>query len=306
MRGDFEGTVYPIPPVFQSQKFRDILALLPMHAKRFESFRDSTRNDFGYQFSNGFFKSPDAEVLYTLVRQARPRQIIEIGCGNSTRVIRQAILDETLSCHHQCIDPEPRVEISNMANFVVRKAVETLDHKEITQNLSAGDILFIDTTHEVTPANDVAYIYGRVLPEVPGGVIVHIHDIFLPFEYPLSWVKDDGLNWGEQYIVQAMLMESSRWEVLWPGHYLQRTLPDFDSYFPNRSDGNAQSLWLRASTAAFEETLMLGNSVEGKRFRRRDLIPLRLGWARGVSIFSWSALPRFWAQGSNSEMGRLS
>jgi hypothetical protein len=116
---------------------------------------------------------------------------------------------------------------------------------DLAETLGAGDILFIDTTHEVAPANDVAYLYGRLLPRIRPGVIVHIHDIFLPYEYPLGWVKDLGYSWGEQYILQAMLTSSDAWEVLWPGYYLQRTLPELESHFPRISGRMAQSFWMR-------------------------------------------------------------
>src|SRR5206468_5214202 len=111
--------------------------------------------------------------------------------------------------------------------------------------LNPGDILFIDTSHEVRVANDVAYIYANLLPRIRPGVIVHIHDIFLPYEYPKEWVFDHCNLWGEQYILQAFLSHSDSWKVLWPGYYLQKTLPNFARHFPHCRGGMAQSLWIQ-------------------------------------------------------------
>ncbi|MEN9574430.1 MAG: hypothetical protein RL514_2285 [Verrucomicrobiota bacterium] len=243
--GGFDEAPYFIPPGFLNSSHRFVLDELPKHQARFTSFRRADTNSVGYRFDNGFYSSPDAEVLYAMVRATSPRQILEIGCGNSTKLIRQAIRDGALPCRHLAIDPQPRLEISKLVDEMVFQPIEYANAVPYVQALEAGDILFIDTSHEAVPANDVAYIYGQLLAKIRPGVVVHIHDIFIPYDYPRSWVIDMGLRWGEQYIVQAMLLDEAGWDVLWPGHYLQRTLPAFDAHFPNRAGGMAQSLWLR-------------------------------------------------------------
>ena len=242
-RGDFDRPLYAVPPSFDGNDWRDVLRSTADYGDRFLSFRDPRQNDVGYDFANGYFSSPDAEVLYTIVRTKRPARILEIGCGNSTKIIRQAIRDGSFECHHRCIDPYPREEISQLADVVIRRKIENFDPAELASGLTAGDILFIDTSHEVSPANDVAYIYGRLLPRINTGVVVHIHDIFLPYEYPVRWVKELGLDWGEQYVVHAMLL-GDQWKVLWPGYYLQRSVPNFADQFPANNGRDAQSLWI--------------------------------------------------------------
>lgn len=245
--GWFNEAVYPLPPSFLTSTHQTLLDELPRHRKRFATFVSATDNDVGFQFDNGFYGSPDAEILYTLVYSARPDRILEVGCGNSTRIIRQAILDAKLSCQHTAIDPEPRVEVSHLANVFIQRPIEHAGAIAHVRSLKSGDVLFIDTSHEVKPANDVTYIYGDLLHSVAAGVIVHIHDIFLPYEYPRHWVVDLGLKFGEQYIVHAMLMNSVTWTTLWPGYYLQQTSPDFATFFPHWRGGMAQSLWLQKS-----------------------------------------------------------
>ncbi|MCL4789406.1 MAG: class I SAM-dependent methyltransferase [Verrucomicrobia bacterium] len=243
--GWFDKPAYVVPPGFFKSTHHALLDELPKHRARFDSFLRADSNEVSFQLDNGYFLSPDVEILYTMVRTYRPHRIVEIGCGNSTKIIRQAIKDSNHHCEHVAIDPQPRLEISRLVDVMIQRPIEYADAVGRVKSLGVGDVLFIDTSHEVKPANDVAYIYGHLLDSVRAGVIVHIHDIFLPYEYPRSWVMELGLKWGEQYIVHAMLMNPANWEVLWPGHYLQRTLPDFDDHFPHRTNGMAQSLWLR-------------------------------------------------------------
>ena len=241
--GGFDRAVYPIADSFRESGYQEILGKLPDYQRRFETFQTGSGNDVGFAYGNDYFESVDAEVLYTLVRSRKPRQIVEVGCGNSTRIIRQAIIDGELDTKHRCIDPLPRVDIEELADEVRRERVESIDPQEIAGSLREGDLLFIDTSHEVTPANDVAYIYGRLLPLVRPGVMVHIHDIFIPYEYPESFARRPDGKWGEQYLVQVML-ENKRWRTIWPGYYLQRTLPGFATHFPRMGNCLAQSIWL--------------------------------------------------------------
>ena len=243
--GWFDQPVYAVPREFQNSRHQFLLDELMKHRARFDTFRRADANDVGFQFDNGYYGSPDAEILYAVMQARRPRRVVEIGCGNSTKIIRQAILDGEMNCEHAAIDPRPRQEISRLVDVLIQRPIEYAETESRIEKLDSGDILFIDTSHEVKPANDVAYIYGKLINKVRQGVIVHIHDIFIPYEYPRAWVMDAGLKWGEQYIVHAILMNVATWEILWPGYFLQRTLPEFDKYFPYRSGGMAQSLWLR-------------------------------------------------------------
>jgi hypothetical protein len=243
-RGAFSRPVFPLPPGFSPNAPAEIMNQLSKHGSRFESFSRASANDVGYQYDNGYFKSPDAEVLYTIVQQLRPKRILELGCGNSTQIIRQALMDGRIACHHVCVDPHPRTEISLLADEIIPEPVELQNAANLAGSLQPDDVLFIDTSHKLEPANDVTFIYGTLLPQISAGVFIHIHDVFLPYEYPLSWVLD-GNDWAEQYLVQAMLVWGNDWDVIWPGYYLQRTLPDFATYFPHLKDGYAQSLWLR-------------------------------------------------------------
>jgi predicted O-methyltransferase YrrM len=240
---------------------RQVVPLLPQIARcdphslleALDKYREQTRRfarpgDNGkYSFSNDYFTSPDAEIAYVLIRILNPKRIVEVGSGNSTHLFREAITDGSLDTKLVSIDPSPRRDIQSVANQVIRKRLEEAPSSELQDVLHANDILFIDSSHEIRSGNDVVSLFLNVLPKLRGGVVIHVHDIFLPFEYPREWVIQNTLNvnWTEQYLVQALLQGSNQFEVLWPGHFLQRTLPGFADHFGGKPVGVAKSLWLR-------------------------------------------------------------
>ncbi len=245
--GYFQHPVFPVPAAVQRCNPELVLAEVDRHAARMRELAQPGAGDFGYRFDNNYYRSPDAEVYYAMIRHCRPHRIIEIGCGHSTRLALQAVKDGGLATELICIDPAPRVDVAGHVHEMTRRRVEELPVADIAGRLSANDILFIDSSHEIRSGNDVLFLYLHVLPALAAGVLVHIHDVFLPYEYPVSWLRDSGLNWTEQYLIQVLLHFGVRFDVLWPGHYLQRTHADFQRHFPNLTAGQlAQSLWLRS------------------------------------------------------------
>ena len=103
------------------------------------------------------------------------------------------------------------------------------------------DILFIDSSHEVRVANDVAKLFCVTIPSLAPGVVIHVHDIFLPFDYPEPLCTDYSC-WGEQYMLQMLLQGCAR-KVLWPGYYVQRMRPELCTHLPFVANGRAQSFW---------------------------------------------------------------
>jgi predicted O-methyltransferase YrrM len=216
-----------------------------------QTFKEKTRRFFAperngsYSYANNYFTSPDAEVAYALVRQIKPKRVIEVGSGNSTQLFREAIDDGELSTELVSIDPSPRIDIGAIAHRVFSERLEQLPISYICDALDSSDILFIDSSHQIRIGNDVVHLLLNIIPALKKGVLIHFHDIFLPYEYPRQWIIDNVWDWNEQYIVQALLQGSGEWDVLWPGHFLQRTLPEFSAYFEFKPQGMASSLWLR-------------------------------------------------------------
>lgn len=191
--------------------------------------------------NNPWFSSIDAGILYGMVRHFKPHRIIEIGSGYSTGCILTALEDNESTCHFTTIDPyQERVAGRHSPLLeIIPKYLEEID-REIFHELFAGDILFIDSSHIWHPGNDIDILYYKVLPILVSGVIVHIHDIFLPDDYPESW-KDR--NYNEQEHVKRLL-DSGEWEVLWSSHFVKKVAPE-QLPFPNAESAGAGSLWIR-------------------------------------------------------------
>lgn len=243
--GAFDEPRFPVPAAFARMDPRPLLDAVASHHQALLALRDPARNSVGFSLDNSYFGSPDAEILYAAMAIHRPAQALEVGSGNSTRLLRQAIRDLGLGTRLISVDPEPRRDVDGFVDEFIRERVEGSDPAVLASRLASGDMLLIDSSHQVHVGNDVLFLYLNVLPRLAAGVIVHIHDIFLPYEYPREFVVDHRWDWCEQYIVQALLAASDRFEVLWAGHYLQRTMPSFADHFPLLRGGRACSLILR-------------------------------------------------------------
>src|SRR5258705_12361590 len=118
--------------------------------------------------------------------------------------MRGTISDEKFSASITSIDPHPNPGVAPYANEYIKAPVEDVAVERIVDLLNAGDILFIDSSHTVKTGGDVPYLFLEILPRLKPGVLIHIHDIFLPFDYPEQWVLQDW-GWTEQYLVHAFL-----------------------------------------------------------------------------------------------------
>ena len=176
-----------------------------------------------YFYANDQYPCLDAEVLYCLLRHLKPSRVVEVGSGFSSlitaevnRNFRGNAMDFT------CVEPYPRqFLIDGVAGItsLIRKKIQQVEPSFFSR-LGPGDILFIDSSHVAKAGSDVNYLFFEVLPALRPGVIVHIHDIFLPDEYPKRWVIEEGRNWNEQYLVRAFLQHNDAFEVLWSSYYM--------------------------------------------------------------------------------------
>ena len=184
------------------------------------NFPRSSNGDVNqFHLNNGWFGEVDAELLYGIIRQQKPQKVFEVGSGFSTRLMLRAIRDENLSTAITSVDPEPRVAIAHCVTEHLAAPVEHVDPARIIDYLDEGDLLFIDSSHCITTGGDVPYLLLEVLPKLKKGVLIQIHDIFLPFDYPEEWVSA-GWGWGEQYLVHGFLCYNDVFEILWPARYM--------------------------------------------------------------------------------------
>lgn len=241
-RGGLEEPAYALSPGMDGFDLSTLASEFARHRDALTRLMTPGASDTGYRPGNGYFDSPDAEMLYLMLRRADPRRIIEVGCGNSTRVARQAIIDGGLDTVLTAIDPWPRADIADVVDRFEQAPLESVD-PALFAELAAGDVLFIDSSHQVRMSNDVAHLFCRIIPALAPGVVIHVHDVFLPYEYPERFFSDCP-SWGEQYMLHALL-QGGGYDILWPGYFLQKQRPDAVNALPFLAKGRAHSFWIR-------------------------------------------------------------
>jgi len=193
-----------------------------------------------YNYSNGFFETVDAEIAYCLVRHYKPRRIVEVGGGYSSRVMAAA-LDLNLKLDGVrgelvTIDPYPdrfpQKALSDRVHLITQ-TVQDVD-LDVFLSLQSGDFLFLDSSHVVGIGSDVVREYLEIVPRLAPGVLIHAHDIFIPADYPREAVLHNLAFWSEQYLLQALLTFSPQFEVLWGSSCMQsRATAELDNAFPH-------------------------------------------------------------------------
>lgn len=206
-----------------------------------------------FYFGNPSFGPVESELLYCMVRHHRPRRFIEIGSGFTTLLTSQALSRnraEGNDCTFTAVEPYPPEFLRDSLPVpveLIMLPVQAIPLDRFT-SLREGDILFIDSSHVCKIGSDVQYLFLEILPRLAPGVIVHIHDIFLPLEYPREWVKDLHRFWNEQYLLQTLLCGNREFEVLWAGNWMhlrhtEKLIAAFPSFDPKKS--RSGSFWIR-------------------------------------------------------------
>jgi len=173
------------------------------------------------RWEQDWFPGLDGAAAYAIVRAGRPRRILEIGSGHSTRFMARAVADGGVEAEIHCVDPAPRADISSL-NVRLRRRVLQDTALDTLPALASGDILFIDSSHLALPGSDVDLLFTEIVPALEPGVLVHVHDILLPDGYPPSW---HWRAYSEHQVVAAWLA-SGGLEPLFSSHYARtRMLP---------------------------------------------------------------------------------
>lgn len=173
---------------------------------------------YAFRLENDSFCSGDAEFLFNFIRYFKPKKIIEVGCGTSTKIIQSAISlnekEKNIICNHVCIEPYEQPWLENFPKIkLLREKIENLD-LNLFRDLQSNDLLFIDSSHMIRPQGDVLHEYLSIIPNLQKGVFVHVHDIFTPYDYLDLWVRDQVRFWNEQYLLEALLTGSNKFEVI--------------------------------------------------------------------------------------------
>jgi len=207
-------------------------------------------NESVYYYQNDQFPVLDAEVLFCMLRHFRPSRMIEIGSGFSSLVtaeVNREHLGDQL--HFTCVEPYPRQFLIDGVNGVTDLMIEKVQDVSLEYfcTLKDGDVLFIDSSHVSKIGSDVNHLIFNVIPSLSKGVLIHIHDIFLPDEYPKKWVLGEGRHWNEQYLVRAFLEFNSAFEIVWAANFMAKHHgSEVSNVFPRFPRlGGGGSLWIR-------------------------------------------------------------
>ncbi|WP_214414363.1 class I SAM-dependent methyltransferase [Sphaerisporangium fuscum] len=168
-------------------------------------------------WDNGWLPPLDALALYGFLTRENPRRYVEIGSGNSTKFARRAIRDHGLRTHITSIDPAPRAHVDALCDVSIRLPLERV-HPKVLGDLEPGDVVFLDGSHRVLMGSDVTVFFFEILPLLRPGVLVQLHDIMLPSDYPPEW---RWRHYSEQYLLAAFLLaDPARFEVEMPNAFV--------------------------------------------------------------------------------------
>ncbi|MEO3761511.1 class I SAM-dependent methyltransferase [Mycobacterium sp. B14F4] len=158
----------------------------------------------------------ETDLLYCFVRTRKPRRMIQIGAGASTSVVLRAAAETGTDIDLECVDPFPTSYLKRLHSehkITLRDVpVQDLPTDEFA-GLGPGDVLFIDSTHTVSPGSDVNYLILEILPRLARGVFVHFHDVTLPYDYMPSVLSSDLFFWSESVLLHAYLADNRRFEI---------------------------------------------------------------------------------------------
>ena len=196
------------------------------------------------RWDQDWFPRLDAAAAYALVRERRPGRIVEVGSGHSTRFMAEAIAEGGLATKLVAIDPAPRADIAATGAETIRTLVPACGEAPFAA-LGPGDILFVDSSHVLMPGTDVDFLFNRILPRLPAGALVHIHDVFLPDDYPADWA---WRGYNEQLGVAALLAGGA-WRPIFASHYAATRMADevaasAAAGLPLIAGARESSLWL--------------------------------------------------------------
>ena len=219
------------------------LASIEQHAAALESL--GAEPPPGPRWTQDWFPRLDAAAAYSMVRRFRPRRIVEVGSGHSTRFLARAALDGATGTTLTAIDPAPRATLGGLEIELLKTRVQEAGDAPFAR-LAEGDFLVIDSSHKMAPGSDVELLIERVLPALPMGAYVHFHDIFLPDDYPEAWA---WRRYTEQGAVSALLA-GSRYSIVFASAWILARRKDLLAgsvihRLPLVPGAIESSLWLR-------------------------------------------------------------
>ncbi|KAI8114409.1 hypothetical protein M9434_002533 [Picochlorum sp. BPE23] len=241
--------------------FPQIFRLLEICSELKKEFDDFLYGSEGLQAHEFFLSNPnqhpvDAALLYCIIRSIKPKNILEVGMGYSTMISHRALevnSREGSSGHLMVVEPFPeenfqKAVIQGLRNITVIQEMAQHLPMDLFSKLGSGDILFIDSSHVVKMGSDCLHLFLHILPNLCPGVIVHVHDVFLPYEYPKAWITKHRF-WNEQYFLHALMANSKKYKVIMPTAYMNMHFrPQVQGMLSRNIDGIPGSFWIESVT----------------------------------------------------------
>ena len=189
---------------------------------------------YRYEKSGAYYRYSDSVFLFGMIRNFKPKSIIEVGSGHSSAIMLDTdefFFDSNIK--FTFIEPNPDDRLMDVLREndksrckIIKNKVQSVE-LDLFQQLGENDILFIDSTHVSKVGSDVNYLIFEVLPTLKSGVLIHFHDIFYPFELPQKWILKAKFFWNENYLLHAFLMNNEKYEIVAFNSYLQKIKTDW-------------------------------------------------------------------------------
>ena len=234
--------------IFDHEEIKRFTMTLSAYSSEFDPpIEGDQENPSGYFWKAPGFSYSDAMAYYCILRHFKPDHVLEVGAGFST-LIADAAIRRNGAGRLTLIEPYPRKFLRSLdtVDRMVESAVQDIPISDAIELVESSDIWFIDSTHTVKTGSDCLYMYLKVMPEVKRDLVVHTHDVFLPFGMPKNWALRKHIYWTEQYLLYAYMLDNPKVEVLFGSTYVNRRAPDaMRALMRGRYRGGGGSLWYR-------------------------------------------------------------
>ena len=234
--------------IFDPEKIRQFTGTLSEYSHEFcPPVEGDKESPSGYFWKAPAFSYADAMAYYCILRHFKPAHVLEVGSGFST-LIADAALKRNGFGRLTLVEPYPKNFLKQLdaVDCIIESLAQDIPVPDFVRLVESSDIWFIDSTHTVKIGSDCLYLYLKIMPEVAAELIVHSHDVFLPFGMPKHWALDKQIYWTEQYLLYAYILDNPKVEVLYGSAYVNRRMPDtMRTLMDGKFQGGGGSLWYR-------------------------------------------------------------
>jgi len=243
--------------IFDKESIRGFIENISIYSSEFSPPEHGDKdNPKSFFWKNPAFSYSDAMSYYCVIRHFKPNHVLEIGSGFSTLVANEAIKKNGKG-KITLIEPYPKGFLRHLETVddIIESFAQDIEIPSFVELVESSDIWFIDSTHTVKIGSDCLYIYLKVMPEISENIIVHTHDVFLPFGIPKRKALDQHVYWTEQYLLYAYMLDNPKIEVLFGSVYAKKVLPEsLDKLMLNKYPGGGGSIWYKLNGRSSRES----------------------------------------------------